>query len=147
MSAFVMDERFFNQLAAELFAHATLRESKLNWSVQHVLELRDVTENRYEETIRKFAQMCYALNVAAVNYRYEENDPVTLIQFSRANGLPKWLDEHLLKHLECLSYQCAEGECEKSDTYQKLERLIGHVARAIVGASEKYELANWDYAA
>lgn len=69
---------------------------------------------------------------------------MTLI-FTEATGPAKWSDEQLFKHLECLLYQCAEGDCESNPTYQKLERLIGAIARAIVGASDKYEQAKWDY--
>jgi hypothetical protein len=147
MSAFVMDERFFDKLASELFAHATLRHSKLNWAVTYSLDLRGDEFNHVERKVQLFAVDCYELNVASVNQRYDQNDQPQPLRFVEASGLPKWSDEQLLKYLECLSYQCCEGECEKSETYQKLERLIGRVARAIVGASDRYEVANWDYAA
>ena len=147
MSAFVMDERFFNQLAADLLAHATLSRSSLNWGVLHVLELRDVPENRYEEKVREFVTACYALNVNVVNYRYAENSAPDAIRFKPANGLAQWTDVQLCKYLECLSSQCAEGDCESNETYGKLETLIGQVARAIVGNTNRYTAANWDYRA
>lgn len=147
MSSFVMEEKFFNQLAAEMYGHATLRHSKLQWAVEYVLGLRAVPENRYEQEIRKFAQQCCVLNVEAVNHRYQQNDPAPELRFTKASGLPRWTDEQLIKHLECLSYQCAEGDREKSEVYQKIEKLIGHVARSIVGQSERYDLAPWDYKA
>lgn len=145
MSAFVMDERFFDQLAAELFAHANLRHSKLNWAVNHVLGLRGETNE--DQLIQLFVVDCYELNVASVNYRYGQHDNPQPVRFTQAGSIPKWSDEQLFKHLECLSYQCAEGDCEGNPTYQKLERLIGQIARAIVGQSKQYEAARWDYAA
>jgi hypothetical protein len=146
MSAFVMDERFFDRLASELFAHAALRHSRLNWAVTHVLELRGDEYGHVEQKIQSFVCDLYELNLASVNARYQENIQPQPIRFIEASGLPKWSDEQLFKHLECLSYQSSEGDCDKSETYQKLEQLIGQIARAIVGASDKYEQAKWDYA-
>jgi hypothetical protein len=147
MSAFVMDEQFFNQLASELFAHAALKQSKLNWPVTYVLDLRGDDYSDAEKRLQQFVRDCYCLNVAAVNSRYKEDNEPAPLHFTKATGLPKWSDEQLFKHLECVSYQCAEDVAEMSTTYGKLEKLIGHVARAIVGASDKYEAANWDYKA
>lgn len=145
MSAFVMSERFFNELASELYAHATLKHSKLKWAVEYSLGLRDVPENRAVQHLQQFVQDCYTLNVESVNYCYKQSDPAPQLRFTPASGLTKWSDEQLMKYLECLSYQCAEGDCEQDARYQKLEALIGHVARAIVGQSEEYEIAYWDY--
>jgi hypothetical protein len=145
MSAFQMDKQFFNRLASELFAHATLEHSKLNWSVKHNLDLRtgdfDVTENR----IRTFVQRLYAANIEAVNQRYSEGSEVPTLSFTPASGLPKWSDEQLFKHLECLSYQCAEGDVPETEIYAQLEALIGAIARSIVGSSEKYKASKWDF--
>lgn len=142
-----MDKQFFNQLASELFAHAALRHSKLNWPITHVLELRGDEFNHVEQKIQLFVVDCCELNVTSVNCRYKEDWSVDPVVFTEASGMPKWSDEQLFKHLECLSYQCTEGDREQNPTYQKLERLIGAIARAIVGASSKYEQAKWDYAA
>ena len=148
MSAFVMSEKFFDQLASELYAHATLRHSKLNWAVGHCLDLRSVPENRYMQHIQQFAQECHTLNVESVNYRYKQDtDPVPTLRFKPASGLTKWSDVQLLRHLECLSYQSAEGDCEQNATYQQLERLIGQIARSIVGESSEFRQAAWDFAA
>lgn len=147
MSTFVMDERFFNQLASDLYAQANLSHSKLNWAVLHVLELRQVAPNQVEEAIREFVTACYVLNVNAVNARYRENSTPEPLSFKPASGLNKWTDVQLCKYLECLSYQCAEGNRETDETYRKLETLIGHVARAIVSATDRYTEANWDYKA
>jgi hypothetical protein len=147
MSAFVMGEKFFDQLAAELFAHASLKHSKLNWPVTHCLELRGDEHAHVERKIREFVQSCFALNVAAVNCRYGENEPTPTIKFTEANGVTQWSDVQLFKYLECLSYQCAEDVAEISTAYEKLERLIGAIARTIVGASDGYDVARWDWAA
>lgn len=148
MSAFLMSEKFFDQLASDLFAHATLQRSKLNWAINYVLDLRGQEFNRIERKIREFVTACYTLNVASVNDRYDSDYPLEPLSFTRASGVPKWSDEQLFKHLECLSYQCADVKnAEQHETYQKLEKLIGHVARAIVGGSDRYEEAQWDYAA
>lgn len=148
MSAFLMSEKFFNQLAAELYAHANLRHSKLQWPIEYCLGLCAVPANRQVAHIQEFAQACYALNIASVNCRYEQDYEVAQLRFTKASGLPAWSDEQLCKHLECLSYQCADvKDAEQHETYQKLEKLIGHIARAIVGQSSRYEEARWDYAA
>lgn len=147
MSAFLMEKEFFNRLASELFSHASLQHSKLNWAIKHHLDLRGQEYNHIEMKIRNFVIDCYELNVAAVNSRYQENSQPEPIVMTEASGLPKWSDEQLFKHLECLSYQCAEDVSEMSTTYEKLEKLIGAIARAIVGYSSKYEQAKWDWAA
>lgn len=113
--------------------------------MNYVLGLRGETNE--DQLIQLFVVDCYELNVASVNHRYQQNDHPQPIRFTRSGSIPKWSNEQLFKYLECLSYQCAEGDCEQSETYQKLERLIGHIARAIVSESKQYELARWDYAA
>lgn len=147
MSAFVMDERFFNQLASELYAHATLQHSSLHWTVENFLrvECNNPPANRYQTVLQEFAQQCYRANVEAVNQRYGDQDKPSRLVFTPASGLPKWSDVQLFKYLECLSYQCAEGDVPESDTYKELETLIGQIARAIVGKSDKYEAVKWDY--
>lgn len=147
MSAFVMDERFFDQLASELYAHATLQRSSLHWTVENFLRVQrhNPPASRYQTALQEFVQQCYRTNVEAVNQRYGDNGKPARLTFIPASGLPKWSDVQLFKYLECLSYQCAEGDVPESAIYKELESLIGQIARAIVGKSDEYEQAKWDY--
>jgi hypothetical protein len=47
------------------------------------------------------------------------------------------------KALECLSYQCSEGNVPDSPLYGELTRVMGEVAVAIVRALPAYERAPW----
>lgn len=144
-----MDERFFDELVSELYARATLQHSHLHWTVTHFLRANynDPPANRFEQSLRDFAQKCFAANVRAVNQRYEEHTLPAILQFNKPSGLPKWSDVQLFKHLECLSYQCAEGDVTDSEIYKQLEALIGSIARAVVGRGDQYDMAKWDWAA
>ena len=149
MSAFVMSETGFDQLASELFARVICDHNPTQWAIQHHLSVEpsESTFDAMEGKVRAFVQHCYAMNVNAVNQRYEESDPPAILKFTDAGALPKWSDEQLFKHLECLSYQCAEGNVPESQLYKQLEELIGAIARAIVGKSKTYDAAKWDFAA
>lgn len=142
MSAFILGEDGFRQLAAELAYHVNHDHSGLQWSVQNFIGDRaHISLERIAERVQEL----YAANVRAVNQRYGDNTPITDLTI-RVNGtMPRWTPVQLFKNLECLSYQMAEGDVPESQIYKDLETLIGSIARRIVGRSEKYEQAKWGW--
>jgi hypothetical protein len=48
-----------------------------------------------------------------------------------------------VKSLQCLRYQCCEGDVDKSELYAELIRAIGAICEAIVEAMPDYERAPW----
>lgn len=45
--------------------------------------------------------------------------------------------------LQCLTYQCCEGECDKDPLYARMEKAAATIAQHIVMQSPQYEAANW----
>lgn len=93
----------------------------------------------YAETKEELGQKIWDLNHRAVNQRYRESGDV-----------PKY--EHASKHLglvalykavSCLIYQCSEGDCPESQTYQALGYLKSVIADRIISSSKEYEQAAW----
>ena len=142
MSAFILREDVFKQLAAEFAYHINHDHAGLQWSVQNFIGDR---AHISLEQIAARVQELYAANVRAVNQRYDDETPITDLNIRINSTMPRWTPVQLLKHLECLSYQMAEGDVPESQIYKDLETLIGNIARRIVGRSEKYDQAKWGW--
>ena len=161
MSAFVMLPEGFSELANELACRADSlnRTCDINYSLtQDIREFLgfkshvDPSEDMANQAATEAMLALFSANVEAVNYRYshmsnEERGMYTPPSFSRTAYWPKWSPVQLLKHLHCLRYQMSEGPVPESETYKRLETLIGAVAQSIVTHSPEYNTAAWDFPA
>lgn len=98
------------------------------------------------DDLTKIGGLLFNLNVQAVCERYSDNEfEQATFKFvppaSRSKERAEWISYY--KALQCLKYQCSEGEVPKLDEYKALEKLIGDFACYIVDKMPEYEKAQW----
>ncbi len=89
----------------------------------------------------------YAVNVEAINLRYNENNPtaITNEELKEMCHLQPALSPYqFVKSLECLHYQMCEGNIpETSKLYPLIGKLISAVCTDIAHTSKLYSEAKW----
>jgi hypothetical protein len=89
----------------------------------------------------RIGELLLKVNVDAVNYRYREDDPVPEYHYTPR---PPCGRVQTYKSIQCLIYQCSEGEqFETSPVYVALELARDRLAHAIVCDLPAYEGADW----
>ncbi len=151
MSAFVMLEEGFAQLADELASRAEHPRRTLDTDymigehVREFLSIRTPYVDAYQIASAKVQEL-YAANVKAVSYRYEQPDvALEPLKLTRGSVFTHWTPVELVKHLECLSYQCAEGSIPDSSIYKELDKLISQIHSDIVRGLPEWDKAAWDF--
>lgn len=98
---------------------------------------------RLDEQGQKIGDLLYRINGDAILARYRERDELPVWKYEAATVKP---DPYLsLKSLDCLQYQCAEGDIpEREPAYAELGRVICIVAKAIARNTPEYDRAPWD---
>lgn len=88
----------------------------------------------------KFANDLYQMNIEAVNQRYDEKNPQELIvfQFVPVNQF------QALKSMQCLQYQCDEGDIPNTELYKLLTQIIYMLEDKIISSLPQYEIAEWE---
>lgn len=87
-----------------------------------------------------FGQKLLDMNITAVNVRYPETpSKCQRYRFSENTASPV----QTLKSLQCLLYQCAEGDTPETDLYKKMDSLAGKIAMFIVTQSPEYQAVTW----
>ena len=88
----------------------------------------------------------YRMNVDAMRARYpKENYPLDLaLSYTYSRSLGHCSNIEALKAVNCLLYQCMEGDVPRSDLYQYLESVLTKLAFAIACALPEYKEAAWD---
>jgi len=90
----------------------------------------------------------YTMNQEAIHQRYKEDvesikfiaKPITIMGNFGEQGRVQ-----LYKSLQCLHYQCNEGDVPESNKlYELLTECISDIAHAIVRKLPQYENAKWD---
>lgn len=96
-----------------------------------------------EEDFDRLAKELWDMNRKAVNYRYGDKDTKDYSEgFNWENG--KLNKFQCLKSMNCLSYQCSEGNVPKTKLYQFLEKLIGLWGSFIINDLSEYKETRWD---
>lgn len=105
-----------------------------------------------EKTLQKLANTLWDLNIEAVHQRYPED---------KTDSMPGQYENQKLVHhtpyqytptttiqayksLQCLVYQCSEGNVPNNPLYKMLEELENAMARQIVYDLPAYDEAKWD---
>jgi hypothetical protein len=91
------------------------------------------------ETAEAIGQALFQLNFDAVNQRYGEQNqsPEYKWRLSHATDIQQF------KAVQCLSYQCAEGDVPERPLYRELEDLERLMAAEIIRHLPAYEHAPW----
>ena len=106
-----------------------------------------ISEDRNAGT--KIGRALYRMNVNAVLSRYPQDtremypeaEEYTHCPHSRTMTGAQLADS--AKALECLLYQCSEGDVPESDLYKELERALNAVMRTVVHGLPAYQAAEW----
>ena len=88
------------------------------------------------------------LNRFAISERYEAekmtDKPSYKFNLERYNKVVSNTNQYQnFKSLQCLTYQCAEGEAFKSDLYKSLEEFERSFAVQIISSLKQYEQSTW----
>ena len=137
MSSFIVSDKCIKNIIYNLF-----------WD--HEFKRTDfiLTRNGYknvEDFDRLAIELC-TLNKEAVKQRYdepEENDHIAIRE--RFNWDGGKLDKYqALKSMQCLRYQCSEGNVPETKLYKMLEDLILTWMYYIFNQIPEYNKAEWD---
>jgi hypothetical protein len=88
---------------------------------------------------KEIGQLLFNLNAEAVNQRYNEADPAPVYK-------PNYAICHkaaAYKAMQCLHYQCSEGNVAERPEYKALEQAISSLADLIISRLPEYEKAPW----
>jgi hypothetical protein len=87
----------------------------------------------------------YRLNAEAVRQRYDQSDPVPLFRSTQVEA-PRTRKERIacFKALQCLIYQCSEGDVPDTPLYRQLETVRYVLAARIIADLPEYQAAGWD---
>lgn len=82
----------------------------------------------------------YAMNKAAVDYRYSEDSVVPEYIYHRC------LDGEIARYkaIQCYLYQCSEGRIDETLLFKEIEAIAAGLAETIIGRLPQYEAAGWD---
>ena len=93
----------------------------------------------------QLASDLFKLNCRAVNARYGQDQAKTFRALDfKYDPLEFAGSVQCLKSLDCLIYQCSEGNIPKDPLYQWLVQLSDHMAHTIVTHLPDFEKAEWD---
>jgi len=96
-----------------------------------------------EEEARKLVLSWNAMNIEALRQRYgDENKPCKLPK--KLPAAPSAVQ--LVKSLQCLSYQCSEGNVGEGcfvDEFKAIQGTISELCEMIVRNLPEYEAAEW----
>jgi len=96
----------------------------------------------------KLGNELFQLNHDAVSHRYDDNETITSLYRHRslmpAGGRAEKCQR--LKAMQCLSYQCSEGNVPAQPLFKALEQAIDWLQYDIISNLAEYNAAQWDAA-
>ena len=143
MSAYVVEDETINRIVAWLERDKMGSDPIANYI------LKDHGYTCAEE-FERLAHDLFQLNVQAVDARYGPGEAAKFrpLDFEYSSAV-KWGDSRIsnacraLKALQCLIYQCSEGDVPESAPYRMLRDIESAIARWIVSTMPEYEMATW----
>lgn len=134
MSAFVVRTETINAIVAFLFDAGTYHQPLRRLEVFPPADVKSPAG---------LGRAFYDMNVKAVRQRYGERaDEMSAIGYHyRAVAAPDPIVA--LKMLDCLRYQCTEGDVPETELYRALTAAIAETGCAIARGLPEYEKAPW----
>ena len=136
MSAYVVGSETINKIVSFLnFGNTgwddhTYPFRKLGYNIPYVVE-------DYE----RLANDLFQMNVSAVKQRYEHDTQEYTYQFHTSINVRPAVEVY--KAVQCLRYQCSEGNVPNTPLYKALEELRSNLAFDTVADLPEYENAPW----
>jgi hypothetical protein len=133
MSSFIISMETMNNIINGIFW-----DSEFKNYFNYFLERNNLKNvNDFQELGNRF----FILNTKATNYRYDEKDtPINFI-WKENPSINKF---QVLKSMNCLKYQCSEGEIDKEADYILLGELIKLWNSYVLETNTEYIKAKWD---
>jgi len=144
MSAFVVSDSTIN--AAVSWISFTDRDRSFSHLTSYLLPEAGYDIKNDPEALPRLASEMFALNVDAVNARYQGGaEQFRTLDFTYQLDLSARGAVGALKLLQCWHYQCSEGDVPETPLYQLMGRVIGAIALGIVCQTEAYDRAPWGH--
>lgn len=137
MSAFIVAPATIDAAVSAIYDHLTHRA----WNQLRAGDyLFDTIKVRDKTDLQKLATALYELNHRAVDARYNEHNPREFYRFQYITGIEPAFG---IKQIQCLLYQCSEGDVPETGLFRALEKIAGEMCFSIVSRSSAYERAPW----
>lgn len=129
MSAFKCSDKHMQYIANRLYSYEMLERG-----------------SRDEESVKNMVNRWIDLNIQALQERYGDSKEMYKDSkyIERINVILDLDKFQLLKALQCLRYQCSEGNVPDTKGYKELEEIIHEVAMSIIYSMPEYEGAEWE---
>jgi hypothetical protein len=137
VSSFIVEEETINRIVTFLYDHF-LKTDILSSMTKAVLKEYDISVESIPECTFLANAFLY-MNKLAVDDRYSENNLLSALKFKRIESN----EIQVLKSMQCLQYQCSEGDVPKLPMYKCLNRLIGVLESHIISELPEYNQATW----
>lgn len=132
MSAYIVEDKTINKIITFLDGDQEMRSY-----LHHELNLDLDTKDKAFE----FGKKLLALNIQAVNERYNESKSVIPNGYQFNYEITDRIGAY--KSLRCLIYQCSEGDVPKTALYKTLKEISDYMANSIVSSLKIYEDRPW----
>ena len=140
MSAYVVDFSTITKIVRHI-ERQHMAKSNCSYQIDRILMEAGYDLDDKEESFR-LASDLLAMNVAAVNQRYLEDEKPEPFKWESATlPLGKFGHVYAYKALRCLLYQCSEGNVPEWPLYEAIDDIANMLACDVVESSEDYELA------
>lgn len=140
MSAYIVPQSLINRIASFLNS----REDKYR-HLQHCEGLPVYHLSQTDDLDRLVSDL-YLMNCDAVDQRYkkgtaaQDNEGIPAIQFE---FVPIGNAVQVYKSMECLKYQCHEGDIPQRPLYRWLSAVLNVTGHNIIAALPEYDAAEW----
>ncbi len=145
MSAFIISEKCMRNIIYNLFWNHDFKNLS---SIFKYNDYRVIDEHEHKD-LHKLALELYQMNREAVKQRYNEPKNSDYIKIPDCEKID-WtsngkLDKYqALKSMQCLRYQCSEGNVPKTKLYKFLNQIIEYWMDYIINEIPEYKNAGWD---
>ena len=136
MSAFMVLDKTINRVITFLKDD---QESKWFRSEHYSLNSRHTDEEWAE-----LGQALFQMNIDGVDSRYGIGEAAGFRPLDYKFSYEFATKIQVLKSLDCLLYQCSEGEVPKTPLFKALNDYSNFLAHSIVGRLPDYDKAEWD---
>lgn len=156
MSSFIVSAQCMNRIVTFLDVKSsrnTIHQSTYRALLAKYLLLPASEDYAYVDT-QKLVNTLFDLNIKAVQERYGDSNPSKMPCHNTTNKQLSIGKVHYIytessiiqvfKSVQCLIYQCSEGNVPNDPLYKFLEDLENTIAKHIVYELAEYEKANWD---
>lgn len=137
MSSFIVSNKLLNRIVTGLYIR---KNRELCHSFRTLAEILEVEHFALSEEM--IGQALHKMNCEAVKARYGSYKDMISEEYKSEPDFNASMVQ-IYKDIQCLSYQCAEGDIPESKLYKWLETLENTVAYNIIQELPEYENASW----